>query len=387
MKGNINLENFLAVRTNHKFNLNPFFFIFFSKRLIQLIVKGLLYESCVEYCQARATSSIETYNLSDANILLMQMHLSETDASLLSWLHALPIDTFSCPFEEKPLKLGMDRFVKPNLEATWADAILATPIKPQQLFPYNAVPTGRSRNTELMSRSLAPQYEGLSFGLSKSQIFTSGIEMKLNGVGGAGVGGMTTGGKGGSSQYKSGCGGVGDLNDITRSIALFNIDTKPSSSNSNGTISNGYNGSNTANLINPNSILTASLYGANQMYPTVLNGIKEEEFPLANNNNNSTMSGSSSSSSSNTTSNSMTPSNKKTPKMTAPIPTLSSPPLSSSVSDNGGNNINNNKSYSSNPMQDSTLFKEYQKNKAQIIQQLEEQDRKRDEFVKQLKCK
>ena len=84
----------------------------------------------------------------------MQMHLSETDASLLSWLHALPIDTFSCPFEEKPLKLGMDRFVKPNLEATWADAILATPIKPQQLFPYNAVPTGRSRNTELMSRSL-----------------------------------------------------------------------------------------------------------------------------------------------------------------------------------------------------------------------------------------
>ena len=54
----------------------------------------------------------------------MQMHLSETDASLLSWLHALPIDTFSCPFEEKPLKLNMDRFVKPNLEATWADAIL-----------------------------------------------------------------------------------------------------------------------------------------------------------------------------------------------------------------------------------------------------------------------
>jgi hypothetical protein len=40
----------------------------------------------------------------------------------------------------------------------------------------------------------------------------------------------------------------------------------------------------------------------------------------------------------------------------------------------------------SNPMNDSSLFKEYQKNKAQIIQQLEEQDRKRDELVKQLKC-
>lgn len=151
-----------------------------NERLVQLIVKGLLYESCVEYCQARATASIESYNLSDPSILLMQMQLSETDASLLSWLHALPFDTFSCPFEEKPLKLSMNKFVKPNLEATWADAILATPIKPQQLFPYNAVPSGRSRNTELMSRSLAPQYDGLSFGLNRSQIFTSGIEMQLN---------------------------------------------------------------------------------------------------------------------------------------------------------------------------------------------------------------
>jgi hypothetical protein len=83
-----------------------------NERLTQLIVKGLLYESCVEYCQARATSSVESYNLGDPNVLLMQMHLSETDASLLSWLHALPIDTFSCPFEEKPLKLNMDRFVE-----------------------------------------------------------------------------------------------------------------------------------------------------------------------------------------------------------------------------------------------------------------------------------
>ena len=31
-----------------------------------------------------------------------------------------------------------------------------------------------------MSRSLAPQYDGLSFGLNRSQIFTSGIEMHLN---------------------------------------------------------------------------------------------------------------------------------------------------------------------------------------------------------------
>lgn len=152
-----------------------------NERLVQLLVKGLLYEACVEYCQARATNSPESYDISDPGVLLSQQQLSETDASLLSWLHALPVDTFSCPFEEKPLKLALERFQKPSLEAQWADAILATPIKPQQLFPYNAVPSGRSRSTELMSRSLAPQYEGLGFGLlGRSQLFASGVEMKLS---------------------------------------------------------------------------------------------------------------------------------------------------------------------------------------------------------------
>ncbi len=121
-----------------------------------------------------------------------------------------------------------NRFVKPSLEAQWADAILATPIKPQQLFPYNAVPTGRSRNMELMSRSLAPQYEGLSFGLSKSQIFTSGIEMKLNQAGSNNTNinsnnaqmnpnGGNTNGTSSSSNRKN------NVNDLTKSIALFNL--------------------------------------------------------------------------------------------------------------------------------------------------------------------
>lgn len=277
-----------------------------NERLVQLIVKGLLYESCVEYCQARATSSIENYNLADPSIVLIQQHLSETDASLLSWLHALPIDTFSCPFEEKPLKLNMDKFIKPNLEATWADAILATPIKPQQLFPYNAVPTGRSRNTELMSRSLAPQYEGLSFGLSKSQIFTSGIEMNLNNPTNSDT--NSTNNLNNPSQVNN----RQRVNDLTRSIGLFNFESS--------TNENRYR----------------------------LNGIKEEE----------------------TTPHSPTASLSSLPK-----PIESNTEASKSVSPSKSNN----------PMHDSTLFQEYKKNKAQIIQQLEEQEKKRDEYVKQLK--
>ena len=192
-----------------------------NDRLFQLIIKGLLYESCVEYCQARATSSQENYNLNDPTILLMQTQLSETDASLLSWLHALPIETFSCPFEEKSLKINLDRFIKPNLEATWADVILTTPMKPKQ-FPYNAVPTGRSRNAELMSRSLAPQYDGLSFGLSRSLIFNGTGDSNGNYANGSSNGGANsangTNGKKGST-----------VNDVSRSIALFSLSEKLSS--------------------------------------------------------------------------------------------------------------------------------------------------------------
>jgi hypothetical protein len=272
-----------------------------NERLIQLIVKGLLYESCVEYCQARATNSIETYNISDPNVLLMNQNLSETDASLLSWLHALSVDTFSCPFEEKPLKLHLDKFLKPALEATWAEAILATPIKPLQLFPYNAVPSGRSKNMELMSRSLAPQYEGLTFGLTKSQLFTSGIEMKLN----------QQPNNNNSHQNDVQNKTNKKLNELTKSIGLLNT-------------------------------------GGD------LNGIKEEELV--------------SSPTGSTTSSSNSSSNASNPNKTNQIPQQQR--QSQQVR---------------NSMQDSTLFLEYKKHKQQVIQQIEEQEKKREEYVKQLK--
>ncbi|CAF0942016.1 unnamed protein product [Rotaria sordida] len=140
-------------------------------RLIQLLIKGLLYESCVEHCQARATNTDETINLTNPNCLLLNTRLSDTDVSLLSWLHALPTETFSCPFEQKSLKLNIDKLQKPILEAAWAEHVLSTPFKPQTMFPFNATPTGKPRSTELMTRSLAPQYDGLSYGLLRSQIF------------------------------------------------------------------------------------------------------------------------------------------------------------------------------------------------------------------------
>ena len=140
-------------------------------RLLQLLVKGLLYQSCVEYCQARATNTEEAIDLNDPNSLLSTTCLLDTDVSLLSWLHALPTETFSCPFEQKALSMKIEKLQKPILKVTWAQYVLSTPFKPQTIFPFNTTPTSKPRSTELMSRSSAPQYDGLSYGLICSQIF------------------------------------------------------------------------------------------------------------------------------------------------------------------------------------------------------------------------
>ena len=124
---------------------------------------------------------------------------------------------------------------------------------------------------------------------------------------------------------------------MTSSIALFNIDVPEKQS----ALSDQQTNSNLkSNLNNQQSPVISSLSNSymsrlNSLHPIVLNGIQEEE---------------------------------------------------ASGNLNGEENTHSNLNRRSNPMNDSSLFKEYQKNKLQIVQQLEEQDKKRDELVKQLKC-
>ena len=134
----------------------------------------------MEHCQARATGTEESIDLADSNSLLSNSSPSDMDASLISWLHALPTETFSCPFEQKSLALNIDPLQKPTLEAAWAEHVLSTPFKPQTLFPFNATPSGKPRSTELMSRSLIPQYDGSSYSLIGSQIFNDPNRSAVN---------------------------------------------------------------------------------------------------------------------------------------------------------------------------------------------------------------
>ena len=126
-----------------------------NDRLVQLVIKGILYESCVEFCQHKATSN--EFDCKDLKLttILNGNGFSDADLSLLSWLQAVPHETFACPFEQKSLNVDIRPMVKPSLEASWSEQILVTPIKPK-MFPHSAVPSGRPRSAELMSRSLNP---------------------------------------------------------------------------------------------------------------------------------------------------------------------------------------------------------------------------------------
>ncbi|GLH09425.1 uncharacterized protein GBIM_14501 [Gryllus bimaculatus] len=142
-----------------------------NDRLIHLIIKGILYESCVNYCQAKATGSKEsqTQEMSFSKLLDGAVGYSDSDLSLLSWLQSIPPETFSVPFEQRTLNVDIERLERPSLETSWTEHMLVTPIKPK-LFPHSAMPFTRPRSAaDIMSRSLLPALDGLPFGLAEHQ--------------------------------------------------------------------------------------------------------------------------------------------------------------------------------------------------------------------------
>ncbi|XP_068086421.1 WD repeat-containing protein 47-like [Anabrus simplex] len=142
-----------------------------NDRLIHLIIKGILYESCVNYCQAKATGTKESQQqeMTFSRLLDGSVGYSDSDLSLLSWLQSIPPETFSVPFEQRTLNVDIERLERPSLETSWTEHMLVTPIKPK-LFPHSAMPFTRPRSAaDIMSRSLLPALDGLPFGLADQQ--------------------------------------------------------------------------------------------------------------------------------------------------------------------------------------------------------------------------
>ncbi|XP_019386219.1 PREDICTED: WD repeat-containing protein 47 isoform X1 [Crocodylus porosus] len=135
-----------------------------NNRLFQLVMKGLLYECCVEFCQSKATGEEITESEVLLGIdLLCGNGCDDLDLSLLSWLQNLPATVFSCAFEQKILNIHVDKLLKPT-KAAYAD--LLTPLI-SKLSPYPSSPMRRPQSADAyMTRSLNPALDGLSCGLT-----------------------------------------------------------------------------------------------------------------------------------------------------------------------------------------------------------------------------
>lgn len=153
-----------------------------SDRLFQLLVKGVLYECCVEFCQSKATGE----KISEAEVLLGIDVLcgngcDEPDLSLISWLRNLAPSTFTCAFEQKMLNVHVDRLVKP---ARTGHTDLLVPLL-AKFPPSPGSPLRRPQSSEAyVSRSLNPALDGLSYGLA-------GREKKITEGNGKGVAPMS----------------------------------------------------------------------------------------------------------------------------------------------------------------------------------------------------
>ncbi|XP_024909672.1 WD repeat-containing protein 47-like isoform X2 [Cynoglossus semilaevis] len=139
-----------------------------ENRLFQLLIKGILYECCVEFCQSKATGE----EITEGEVLLGVDLLcgngyDELDLSLLSWLQNLTAGAFSCAFQQQTLNIQVDRLVKPS-KAGHADLLtpLINRLSPRPASPYNHRP--HSADT-YMSRSLNPALDGLSHGLAAQE--------------------------------------------------------------------------------------------------------------------------------------------------------------------------------------------------------------------------
>ncbi|XP_032421536.1 LOW QUALITY PROTEIN: WD repeat-containing protein 47 [Xiphophorus hellerii] len=144
-------------------------------RLFQLLLKGVLYECCVEFCQSKATGE----EITESEVLLGVDMLcgngcDDLDLSLLSWMQNLSHSVFTCAFEQKQLNIHVDRLVKPS-KTGYAD--LLTPLI-SKLSPYPSSPLRRPQSADTyMTRSLNPALDGLSYGLSGQDKRASGGEI------------------------------------------------------------------------------------------------------------------------------------------------------------------------------------------------------------------
>lgn len=149
-------------------NLNEMEHTANKDRLVQLLLKGVMFEACVDYCQQQATAK----DIHDSKLAMRGMltgtDADDSDLSLLSWLQSIPLGTFNCPFEQKSLDLNVKKIIKPS--TSWSEQIMTpmtpTPSSKQRMSPSPGTPNlyrGRpwSSGARGLSQSLNPTLEAV----------------------------------------------------------------------------------------------------------------------------------------------------------------------------------------------------------------------------------
>uniref|UniRef100_A0A5K3FME7 WD repeat-containing protein 47 n=1 Tax=Mesocestoides corti TaxID=53468 RepID=A0A5K3FME7_MESCO len=181
-------------------------------RLLRLLIKGMLYEACEDFCAAMATennaqmqiSGILTDDVLDDNKGPSIDRSAENspiysieapDLSLNSWLQSLPESSFTQPFESCQLCLAIHRLQKPSQEVgLWIDQILREPSVKPLIFPYTHLPSTkqslfRSSIRPTLAQSLLQcadvKRSGSLLGMAASSLVSrAGTQMMSQSIGG-----------------------------------------------------------------------------------------------------------------------------------------------------------------------------------------------------------
>ncbi|GAU99644.1 hypothetical protein RvY_10612 [Ramazzottius varieornatus] len=130
-------------------------------RLINLLIKGILYETASRLCTQRAKKGSDDLRFSS----LLPRMTPNLDMTLLSWLQSIPTEAFTYQFEEKTLPLNYRELEKPLLEATWTELIQQTPIRLHSGAPRESgdgvmTASARVAVNDRMVQSMVEQMDG-----------------------------------------------------------------------------------------------------------------------------------------------------------------------------------------------------------------------------------
>lgn len=148
-------------------------------RLLELIVKGLLYETCTTYCQSVTSSPMDGKQNLETNLLNCSTE-AKSSFSLISWILGLPAGVFELPFNMCDIKVCYSKTSN-------------TPKKQEQIFLNQSLDVKKVKRTENLqsnttntvknnyynnnSNSYNKQYnlKNSSFDMPSSQILSSSL--------------------------------------------------------------------------------------------------------------------------------------------------------------------------------------------------------------------